>query len=218
MKRRKRGGKRGVTDRGRPEEGQSPNGGPVRHIPVLLAQVLRVLAPKAGERYIDGTFGAGGYARAILDAARCEMLGLDRDPSAIAAGHALESDTTGRLKLVETSFSHMEDAARGIGWDRVDGVVLDLGVSSMQLDEAARGFSFMRDGPLDMRMSGEGTERRRCRQYIRKGRDRRYFVSARRGAPITHHRSSDRRRPRESAVRAYGATRRSCRPRSRPPP
>jgi len=156
MKRRKRGGKTGVTDRGRPEEGQSPNGGPVRHIPVLLAQVLRVLAPKAGERYIDGTFGAGGYARAIVDAAHCEMLGLDRDPSAIGAGRAFESEATGRLKLVETSFSHMEDAAHGIGWDRVDGVVLDLGVSSMQLDEAARGFSFMRDGPLDMRMSGKG--------------------------------------------------------------
>ena len=156
MKRRKRGGKRGVTDRGRPEEGQSPNGGPVRHIPVLLAQVLRVLAPAAGERYIDGTFGAGGYARAILDAAHCEVLGLDRDPSAIAAGRALESEATGRLKLVETPYSHVEDAARGIGWDSVGGVVLDLGVSSMQLDEGARGFSFMRDGPLDMRMSGKG--------------------------------------------------------------
>ncbi len=136
MKRRKRGGKREVTDRGRPEEGQSPNGGPVRHIPVLLGQVLRVLAPEAGERYIDGTFGAGGYARAILDAAHCEVLGLDRDPSAIAAGRALESEASGRLKLVETPFSHMEDAVQAIGWDSVGGVVLDLGVSSMQLDEA----------------------------------------------------------------------------------
>ena len=156
MKRRKRGGKRGVTDRGRPEEGQSPKGGPVRHIPVLLAQVLRVLAPRPRERYIDGTFGAGGYARAILDAADCDLLGLDRDPSAIAAGRELESEAGGRLKLSETSFSHMEEAAQLIGWDGVDGVVLDLGVSSMQLDEADRGFSFMRDGPLDMRMSGKG--------------------------------------------------------------
>ena len=139
-----------MTDRGRPEEGQSPNGGPARHIPVLLGQVLRVLSPKAGERYIDGTFGAGGYARAILDAADCQVLGLDRDPTAIAAGRAFESETAGRLKLVETSFSHMEDAAHGIGWDGVDGVVLDLGVSSMQLDEGERGFSFMRDGPLDI--------------------------------------------------------------------
>ena len=156
MKRRKRGGKRGVTDRGRPEEGQSLNGGPVRHVPVLLTQVLRVLAPKTGERYIDGTFGAGGYARAILDAADCEVLGLDRDPSAIASGRTLEGEAHGRLKLDETSFSHMEEAAQKFGWDRVDGVVLDLGVSSMQLDEATRGFSFMRDGPLDMRMSGKG--------------------------------------------------------------
>ncbi len=156
MKRRKRGGKEGVTDRGRGREGQPPNGGPVRHVPVLLGQVLRALAPKAGERYIDGTFGAGGYARAILDAAQCEVLGLDRDPSALAAGRALEAGYGGRLKLVETPFSHMEDAAQGIGWGRVDGVVLDLGVSSMQLDEAERGFSFMRDGPLDMRMSGQG--------------------------------------------------------------
>jgi 16S rRNA (cytosine1402-N4)-methyltransferase len=123
---------------------------------VLLGHALRALSPKAGERYIDGTFGAGGYARAILDAADCQVLGLDRDPSAIEAGRALESQAAGRLKLAETPFSHMEDAAHGIGWDSVDGVVLDLGVSSMQLDEAARGFSFMRDGPLDMRMSGKG--------------------------------------------------------------
>jgi 16S rRNA (cytosine1402-N4)-methyltransferase len=118
--------------------------------------VLRVLAPKAGERYIDGTFGAGGYARAILDAADCEVLGLDCDPSAIEVGRALERQASGRLKLAETSFSHMEDAAHVIGWDSVDGVVLDLGVSSMQLDEGERGFSFVRDGPLDMRMSGKG--------------------------------------------------------------
>ena len=156
MKRRKRGGNRDVTDRGRPVEGQTPDGGPVRHIPVLLSQVLRALAPQAGERYIDGTFGAGGYARAILDRADCEVLGLDRDPSAITAGRTLEAQSGGRLKLSETPFSRMEEAAQAIGWASVDGVVLDLGVSSMQLDEAERGFSFMRDGPLDMRMSGQG--------------------------------------------------------------
>ncbi|MGP0039534.1 MAG: 16S rRNA (cytosine(1402)-N(4))-methyltransferase RsmH [Rhodomicrobium sp.] len=156
MKRRKRGGKREVTDRGRQVEGQPSDGGPVRHIPVLLREVLRVLEPGAGGRFIDGTYGAGGYARAILDAADCEVLALDRDPAAIAAGRGLEAVYGGRLKLAETSFSSMEDAARAIGWDRVDGVALDLGVSSMQLDEAERGFSFMRDGPLDMRMSGQG--------------------------------------------------------------
>ncbi len=156
MKRRKRGGNQGVADRGRPVEGQPLKGGTVRHIPVLLSEVLRALAPGAGERYIDGTFGAGGYARAILEAADCEALGLDRDPSAIAAGRVLETEAAPRLKLVETPFSQMEDAARLVGWDRVDGVVLDLGVSSMQLDEGDRGFSFLRDGPLDMRMSGQG--------------------------------------------------------------
>jgi 16S rRNA (cytosine1402-N4)-methyltransferase len=156
MKRRRRGGNRGVTDRGRPVEGPPPDGGPVRHIPVLLAGVLRVLAPEPGGRFIDGTFGAGGYTRAILDAADCDVLALDRDPAAIAAGRGLEAAYHGRLKLAETHFSLMEGCAAAIGWERVDGVVLDLGVSSMQLDEAGRGFSFMQDGPLDMRMSGQG--------------------------------------------------------------
>jgi 16S rRNA (cytosine1402-N4)-methyltransferase len=123
---------------------------------VLLSAVLKALAPQPSERFIDGTFGAGGYARAILEAAPCGVLALDRDPSAIAAGRALEAEFGGRLKLAETPFSHMEEAAKAAAWDHVDGVVLDLGVSSMQLDEAARGFSFMRDGPLDMRMAGQG--------------------------------------------------------------
>lgn len=156
MKRRKRGGKREVTDRGRQVEGPPSDGGPVRHVPVLLREVLRALRPGMAERVIDGTFGAGGYARAILEAADCEVLALDRDPAAIAAGRGLESFYGGRLKLAQTPFSAMEQAAEAIGWDRVDAVVLDLGVSSMQLDEAERGFSFIRDGPLDMRMSGEG--------------------------------------------------------------
>ena len=156
MKRLKRGGKRVVTDRGRPVEGSPSICEPVRHIPVLLQEVLRALRPGAAECFIDGTYGAGGYARAILDAADCSVLALDRDPAAIAAGRGLESSYGGRLKLIETPFSQMEDAAHSIGWDRADGVVLDLGVSSMQLDEAERGFSFMRDGPLDMRMSGQG--------------------------------------------------------------
>ena len=156
MKRRKRGGQQEVTDRGRPLEGQPSICEPVRHIPVLLQQVLRALTPAGAERFIDGTYGAGGYARAILDAADCSVLALDRDPAAIAAGRGIEPSYGGRLKLIETPFSLMEEAAQSAGWDRVDGVVLDLGVSSMQLDEAERGFSFMRDGPLDMRMSGTG--------------------------------------------------------------
>lgn len=145
-----------MADRGRPVEGPTPDGGPIRHIPVLLREVLKALRPKAAERFIDGTFGAGGYSRAILDAADCSVLALDRDPAAIAAGRGLETSSDGRLKLAQTPFSLMEEAAQAIGWDRVDGAVLDLGVSSMQLDEAERGFSFTRDGPLDMRMSGEG--------------------------------------------------------------
>jgi 16S rRNA (cytosine1402-N4)-methyltransferase len=123
---------------------------------VLLPEVLRALAPEAGQRFIDCTFGAGGYTRAILDAADCQVLALDRDPAAIAAGRSLEAEYPGRLHLVETPFSKLQEAASGLGWDAVDGVVLDLGVSSMQLDEAERGFSFMRDGPLDMRMSRAG--------------------------------------------------------------
>ncbi len=145
-----------MTDRGRQVEGPLPNCEPVRHIPVLLTEVLRALSPGAAERFIDGTYGAGGYARAILDAADCSVLALDRDPAAIAAGRGLEFFLRRKAELVETPFSMMEEAARELGWDAVDGVVLDLGVSSMQLDEAERGFSFMRDGPLDMRMSGKG--------------------------------------------------------------
>ncbi|MGA7327398.1 MAG: 16S rRNA (cytosine(1402)-N(4))-methyltransferase RsmH [Rhodomicrobium sp.] len=156
MKRRKRGGNRDVADRRRLVEGQPLDGGPVRHIPVLLPEVLRVLAPGDGEHFIDGTFGAGSYTRALLDAASCEVLALDRDPAAVEIAHSLRSIYGNRLKISETTFSDMQSAAAAIAWDRVDGVVLDLGVSSMQLDEAERGFSFMRDGPLDMRMSKQG--------------------------------------------------------------
>jgi 16S rRNA (cytosine1402-N4)-methyltransferase len=156
MKRPKRGGSRDVTDRGKRIEGQLPGGGPVRHIPVLLGEVLEALAPAASNRFIDGTFGAGGYTRALLDAANCTVLALDRDPEAIASGSGLIAQYPGRVTLSQTLFSQMESAAESIGWDHVSGIVLDLGVSSMQLEKAERGFSFMRDGPLDMRMSGEG--------------------------------------------------------------
>jgi 16S rRNA (cytosine1402-N4)-methyltransferase len=123
---------------------------------VLLPQVLRALSPKDGERFIDATFGAGGYTRALLDAANCQVLALDRDPSAIVEGNDLLSRYPDRLFLKETSFSRLDEAAKETGWENVDGIVFDLGVSSMQLDEAGRGFSFMREGPLDMRMSKKG--------------------------------------------------------------
>jgi len=128
----------------------------VPHIPVMLADVLEVLQPKDGGIYVDGTFGAGGYTRAILGSADCAVLAIDRDPSAILRGRELQSKFAGRLTLIEGCFGDMARLVRELGHEAVDGVVLDLGVSSMQLDEAERGFSFQKDGPLDMRMSGQG--------------------------------------------------------------
>ena len=106
--------------------------------------------------YIDATFGAGGYTRAILAAANCKVIGIDRDQHAIALGADLVQAANGRLTLIEDRFSNLDNIARAAGFTAVDGVALDLGVSSMQLDTAERGFSFRLDGPLDMRMSGEG--------------------------------------------------------------
>lgn len=128
-----------------------------RHIPVLLGEVIDALNLGSHRRVIDGTFGAGGYSRAILNASPdCHVLAIDRDPSAIAAGHAIARDFKGRLTLVEGRFGDLADHARTSGFVPVDAVVLDIGVSSMQLDEAERGFSFRADGPLDMRMEQAG--------------------------------------------------------------
>jgi 16S rRNA (cytosine1402-N4)-methyltransferase len=126
-----------------------------RHIPGMCAEVMDLLAPSEGGIFIDGTFGAGGYTRAIL-ATGASVIAIDRDPSAIAAGAALVAESGGRLTLVEGRFSDLDAIAAAHGRERVDGVVLDVGVSSMQLDDAARGFSFRFDGPLDMRMGGDG--------------------------------------------------------------
>ncbi|MGS1093666.1 16S rRNA (cytosine(1402)-N(4))-methyltransferase RsmH [Aquamicrobium terrae] len=120
------------------------------HLPVLLDEVIAALAPKPGEVIIDGTFGAGGYTRAIL-ATGASVVAIDRDPDAIAAGRALEAGHEGRLRLVQAPFSSLDEHV-----EQVDGVVLDIGVSSMQLDQAERGFSFRADGPLDMRMAQAG--------------------------------------------------------------
>lgn len=125
-------------------------GGPTRHIPVLLAEVLEALRPGQGETVVDATFGAGGYTRAILEAG-ARVVAIDRDPDAIAAGRELERQFEGRLVLVEAPFSTLDSHA-----EAVDAVVLDIGVSSMQLDQAERGFSFRADGPLDMRMAQAG--------------------------------------------------------------
>jgi 16S rRNA (cytosine1402-N4)-methyltransferase len=136
--------------------GSAVAGGPAPHIPVLGRPVVDFLNVHDGGIYIDGTFGAGGYTRMILDAADCRVIGIDRDQDAIALGAGLVETARGRLTLVEDRFSQLETVARACGVDAVDGVVLDLGVSSMQLDTAERGFSFRHDGPLDMRMGGEG--------------------------------------------------------------
>ncbi|SMH50175.1 16S rRNA (cytosine(1402)-N(4))-methyltransferase RsmH [Mesorhizobium australicum] len=132
----------GVSDAG---------GGPVRHIPVLLDEVLAALQAGPGMLVVDGTFGAGGYTRAILDVG-ADVVAIDRDPNAIADGRALEAASAGRLRLVHGPFSRLDEHAGQL----LDAVVLDIGVSSMQIDEAERGFSFRNDGPLDMRMAQRG--------------------------------------------------------------
>ncbi|PWC29500.1 16S rRNA (cytosine(1402)-N(4))-methyltransferase RsmH [Teichococcus aestuarii] len=126
------------------------------HVPVMLAEVLAALAPREGGIYVDGTFGGGGYARAILEAAPCTLHAIDRDPDAIARGAALRDAFAGRLHLHEGRFGDMGTLLAEASVPAVDGVVLDLGVSSFQIDQAERGFSFRFDGPLDMRMEKAG--------------------------------------------------------------
>ena len=144
-------------------EGVPDQSSVLRHAPVMLAEVLSALAPRDGSAYVDATFGAGGYSRGILDAANCHVLALDRDPGAVRASAKICDTYPGRLTVVEARFGSMEDVVRTfLSTDATpaapriftapDGIVFDIGVSSMQLDEAARGFSFQTDGPLDMRM------------------------------------------------------------------
>jgi len=126
------------------------------HVPVLLDEAIVALAIAPGETHVDGTFGAGGYSSAMLDRGAARVFAFDRDPDAIRAGDALAAASEGRLTLVEERFSRMRQALAERGVPQVDGVALDIGVSSMQLDEPGRGFSFQSDGPLDMRMSRTG--------------------------------------------------------------
>ncbi|PIW25849.1 MAG: 16S rRNA (cytosine(1402)-N(4))-methyltransferase [Rhodospirillales bacterium CG15_BIG_FIL_POST_REV_8_21_14_020_66_15] len=128
-----------------------------RHSPVMLAEVLEALAPRDGGIYVDATFGAGGYTRALLEAADCTVWGIDRDPLAQSIGADMGRAYAGRLTVLAGRFGDMKELLAAVGVERVDGVALDLGVSSMQLDDPARGFSFRADGPLDMRM-GTGDE------------------------------------------------------------
>ncbi|MGD9784727.1 MAG: 16S rRNA (cytosine(1402)-N(4))-methyltransferase RsmH [Hyphomicrobiaceae bacterium] len=145
-----------MTPRRQGPAGAGSGGVRQRHIPVLLSEVLEALQPAGNERFIDGTFGAGGYSRALLEAAPCSVLALDRDPDAIARGSILVEEFAPRLTLIQSEFGRLDQVAQAHGFAPADGVVLDIGVSSMQLDEPERGFSFQADGPLDMRMSSSG--------------------------------------------------------------
>lgn len=126
------------------------------HMPVLLHEVLDTLKPKDGDVIVDGTFGGGGYTRSILRAANCRVIGLDRDPQAIERGKEVVREFPGRLTLVNGTFGSMQDLLASQEIEAVDGIVLDLGVSSDQIEVAERGFSFQQDGPLDMRMGSTG--------------------------------------------------------------
>jgi 16S rRNA (cytosine1402-N4)-methyltransferase len=126
------------------------------HVPVLLTEVLAALTPRDDAVYVDATFGAGGYSEALLGAARCRVFGIDRDPDAVASGQALAEKHGGRLTLIAGPFGDMERLLGPFSPGPIAGIAFDLGLSSMQLDEPGRGFSFRQDGPLDMRMSRAG--------------------------------------------------------------
>jgi 16S rRNA (cytosine1402-N4)-methyltransferase len=171
------------------------------HVPVMLPEVLHLLGPRAGGVYLDGTFGGGGYATAILEVAPCTLWAIDRDPDAIARGAGLAASFPGRLHLIEGQFGSMLTLLAEHGVTALDGVVLDVGVSSYQLDEPRRGFSFRGDGPLDMRMGRAGptaadvvnalAERELADMLFELGEERasrriaRAIVAARAEAPVT---------------------------------
>lgn len=170
------------------------------HFPVLLREVVEYMAPRDGELIVDGTFGAGGYSYALLNEANVEIMAFDRDPN-VFVDTDFFNDKTQKIRLMRYPFSQMKQIGQTQGWDKVDAIVLDIGVSSMQIDEAARGFSFAKDGLLDMRMSQNGLsaadivntwseediadilwlygEERRSRKIARN------IVNARKSAPIT---------------------------------
>ena len=127
------------------------------HVPVLLAEAVGALAPRDDALYLDGTFGFGGYSQALLAAARCRVVAIDRDPAAVRRGEALAQAYAGRLTVIRGRFGEMERLLSPLGIAALNGVAIDLGVSSEQIDAPDRGFSFRADGPLDMRMEGEGT-------------------------------------------------------------
>lgn len=127
----------------------------LRHEPVLLGELLEAAAPREGERWVDGTFGFGGHTAALLERG-CRVLAMDRDPEAARRAALLGSVWGDRLRFIQGNFADMAGAARSLGWESVDGVLLDLGISSGQLEDPSRGFSFRCDAPLDMRMDPTG--------------------------------------------------------------
>jgi 16S rRNA (cytosine1402-N4)-methyltransferase len=141
---------------GRGDENDLAAGGPARHVPVLREEVMQMLDPREEGLYLDATFGAGGYTRALLAKPGARVLALDRDPIAIAEGAKLVDEARGRLYLTRERFSKLAEAAKARQLSEFDAVVLDIGISSMQVDDAGRGFSFRGDGPLDMRMECAG--------------------------------------------------------------
>ncbi len=123
------------------------------HVPVLMTEVLEALAPKAGGLYLDGTLGLGGHSHAILQsAANIQLCGLDRDEHAIERAKQHLQNFSDHVHIFHSRYSQFEEALDSIQWDKIDGALIDIGVSSMQIDQADRGFSFLHDGPLDMRM------------------------------------------------------------------
>lgn len=139
-----------------------------RHIPVLLGEVLENLMPEDGATFVDCTFGAGGYTRAILEAATgCKVIALDRDPNAIGEGAGLVAQFAARLRLIQARFGDLAQLDLGGDGAGVDGIVFDIGVSSMQLDRPERGFSFQADGPLDMRMFAHAETRPSAADLLR---------------------------------------------------
>ncbi len=130
---------------------------PGTHRPVMTAEIVAALAPRDGEIFVDGTFGGGGHSRALLEAAFCRVWGIDQDPDAVPRAETLARQFPGRFALVPGRFGAMDDLLKARGVDAVAGIALDLGVSSMQIDDPERGFSFRFDGPLDMRMAGGGS-------------------------------------------------------------
>lgn len=137
-------------------EGHTNATGPTAHQPVMVTEMLAAMAPAGGETYVDGTFGGGGYSSPLLEAADCQVFGLDRDPDAVGRARGLVERYGGRLTVVQGRFSQMETILSSHGVGTVNGVTLDLGLSSDQLADPQRGFSFRLDGPLDMRMEQEG--------------------------------------------------------------